>query len=405
MFKPLAGMRVLDFSRVLAGPLCAQYLGDLGADVIKVETVGDGDESRTWPPFHNGMATAYITANRNKKSMAVNLKHPDAAEIVARLVRDCDIVVESAATGVSQRLGVDYDTLSAINDKLIYCTISGFGRTGPMKDARGYDMILQAYSGMMSVTGDAASGAIRIPFSPIDQATGYHAVIGVLSAVIERGRSGKGRFMEVSLYETAASFLGFMVQAYLETGTLPQRSGSGHAGIAPYQAFDCADKPVLVGVANDKLWRLFCAEFGRPELARDPRFLRNRDRVLNRTEVVAIVQELVGALPSAEVLQKLLANGIPCAPINTFQDLLKDPQATHRAMIQTITGEGFDGMKAVAMPILFGGAERSIGTAPPRLGAHTAEIMARLGYDAATIERMQADGAIGCLDTAAAAVS
>lgn len=294
---------------------------------------------------------------------------------------------------------MEYETLSAINNRLVYCTISGFGRTGPLKDARGYDMILQAYSGMMSVTGEEDSGVIRIPFSPVDQATGYHAVIGVLGALIQRGINGKGRKMEVSLFETAASFLGFMVQAYLETGKLPTRSGSGYAGIAPYQAFECRDKPVLIGVANDKLWRLFCAEFDRSDLAEDPRFARNRDRVANRTEVVGIVQDLVRDMTSDAVMEKLLAIGVPCAPINTFDGLLKDKQAMHRALIQTIEGAGFDGgMKAVAMPILFDGADREIGTAPPRLGEHTREVLDGLGYDADRIAALVRAGTVQSME-------
>jgi len=257
-------------------------LGDLGAEVIKIETPDVGDESRSWPPFHKGTATAFLTANRNKKSVALNLKSAAGQQVLHRLAREVDVVIESAATGVSERLGADYETLKNVNDKIIYCTISGFGRSGPLSHLRGYDMILQAYSGMMSVTGDENSSAVRIPFSPIDQATGYHAVIGVLSALIERSISGRGSLIEVSLYETAVSFLGYMIQAYLEDGKLPTPSGSRHGGIAPYQAFDCADRTVLIGIANDKLWRAFCKELGLDELAKDPRFSLNNDRVRYR---------------------------------------------------------------------------------------------------------------------------
>lgn len=214
--KPLKNIQVLDLSRVLAGPLCAQTLGDLGAEVIKIETPGDGDESRTWPPFYEGTATAYIATNRNKKSITVNLKAREGQEILHALVKKADVVIESAATGVSARLAADYDTLRKINPKLVYCTISGFGRSGPFRDKRGYDVILQAHSGMMSITGDEGSGVIRIPFSPIDQTTGHHAAMGVLAALLDRAATGRGSLVEVSLLDTAVNFLGICSRHMLQ---------------------------------------------------------------------------------------------------------------------------------------------------------------------------------------------
>jgi formyl-CoA transferase len=394
--KPLNGIKVLDLSRVLAGPLCAQTLGDLGAEVIKIETPGQGDESRSWPPFHNGTATAFITANRNKKSIAVNLKEPAGQRILHQLAAEVDIVIESAATGVSGRLAADYATLSAINDRLIYCTISGFGRSGPLKDARGYDMILQAYSGMMSVTGDENSSAVRIPFSPIDQTTGYHAVIGVLAALIERSVSGRGGLVEVSLFETALSFLGYMIQAYLEDGKLPTRSGSRHGGIAPYQAFQCADRTVLIGIANDKLWRSFCNAFGATHLAHDPRFATNKERVRHREEVVGVVQSIVAGMTSRDLLRRLDEIGVPCAPINSLQDIIDDPQTVARGLLKAIGGDsGIGGMQAVVMPILFNDQERELGTPPPGLGEHSDLVLGQLGYSPEEIARLEADGVIG----------
>jgi crotonobetainyl-CoA:carnitine CoA-transferase CaiB-like acyl-CoA transferase len=393
--KPLTGVTVLDLSRVLAGPLCAQGLADLGANVIKIETVQDGDESRTWPPFHRGVATAFITANRNKKSVAVNLKHPEGLRIVRQLTKTSDVVIESAATGASQRLGVDYESLRKLNDRLIYCTISGFGRTGPLKDMRGYDMILQAYSGMMSVTGDDRSGPVRIPFSPIDQTTGYHAMIGVLAALIRRGASGEGAYVEVSLFETAVSFLGYMIQAYLENGTLPGRSGSEHGGIVPYQAFACVDKPVLIGVANDKLWRKFCDEFQFPELSNDPRFALNRDRVANRAATIKVVQDAVATLSAKELVRRLTAIGVPCSPINNFDDILNDPHTIARGLIRSFDSSKMDpSMKAVMMPIVFDGQSRDVGDAPPLLGEHTDQILSALGFSDEHLLALERDGAI-----------
>jgi crotonobetainyl-CoA:carnitine CoA-transferase CaiB-like acyl-CoA transferase len=392
--KPLKGMKVLDLSRVLAGPLCAQMLGDLGADVIKIETPGDGDESRTWPPFQNGVATAYLAANRNKKSVAVNLKTPAGQSILHRLARDADVVVESAATGVSERLRADYQTLRAINDRLVYCTISGFGRSGPMREKRGYDVILQAYSGMMSITGDEGSGVIRIPFSPIDQATGYHAATGVLAALIERSKTGRGSFVEVSLLDTAVGFMGYTLQAYLADGKLPSRNGSRHPGIAPYQAFEAADRTVLIGVANDKLWRAFCALFQVEELANDERFVTNRDRVRNREAVVGVVQSIVKDVPSERLLQELEEAGIPCAPINTLADILADPQVVARGLVGTIE-DANGSMRAAVLPILFNGEERDLGAPPPRVGQHTDLVLGELGYSPEETGRLEADGVIG----------
>ena len=394
--KPLKGIKVLDLSRVLAGPLCAQTLGDLGAEVIKIETPGEGDESRTWPPFHKGTATAFITANRNKKSVAVNLKDPEGRRILHRLVRDADVVVESAATGVSERLGADYGTLQPINDRLIYCTISGFGRSGPLRDMRGYDMILQAYSGIMSITGDQDSAPIRIPFSPIDQATGHHAVTGVLAALIERSVTGRGTLIEVSLFETAVSFLGYMIQAYLEDGKLPARNGSRHGGIAPYQAFETADRTVLIGIANDKLWRAFCRDFGVEHLASDPRFLTNKDRVRNCDAVVGQVQKLIGTMPATQVLDRLEKAGIPCAPINTLADIVQDPQVVARGLLKMIGGDtAIGGMQGVVLPVLFNNQERDLGTAPPALGQHSDLVLAQLGYSPAAIRKLEQSGVIG----------
>lgn len=390
--KPLRNIKVLDLSRVLAGPLCAQSLGDLGAEVTKVETLETGDESRMWPPFYEGTATAFTSANRNKKSIAINLKEPKGQEMLHRLVANADVVIESAATGVSARLGADYDTLRKINNKLIYCTISGFGRDGPAKDKRGYDVILQAYSGMMSFIGDPDTGAVRIPFSPIDQATGHHATTGVLAALIERGQTGQGALVELSLLDTAVSFLGYVIQAYVAEGKLPVPAGSGHPGIVPYQAFHAADKPVLIGVANDKLWAAFCRVFDRSDLAADPRFHINKERVTHRASVVAAVQEVVKDMPAADLIAQLEAAGIPNAPIHTIAELLSDPQVIARGLVQEI---GQSGMQGTVLPIRFNNETRSLGNPSPALGQDTDAILQELGYSYADRQALLASGTIG----------
>jgi crotonobetainyl-CoA:carnitine CoA-transferase CaiB-like acyl-CoA transferase len=378
--KPLRGMRVIDLSRVLAGPLCAQNLADLGADVIKVEAPGNGDESRGWPPSRKGMSTAYASANRGKRCITVDLKDPRGLEIVRRLVRDGDIVIESAATGVSQRLGVDYDSLKAVKPDLIYCTISGFGRTGPLAEARGYDMILQAYTGIMDLVGDPDGNPARVPFSPIDQTTGHHATVGILAALLRRGITREGAYIEVSLYETAISFLGYLLQAYWEDGKLPRRNGSRHGGIVPYEAFACRDKTILLGVANDKLWRSFCGAFGISELADDPRFAANAARVANRQETVAIVKDILAPLKAEDVLARLRAIGVPCSPINNLQDLLDEPQTAALGMIGRLSHPVVGEMNVVGMPIQFDRQSRNFGAMPPLAGEHTREVLLSLGY-------------------------
>jgi crotonobetainyl-CoA:carnitine CoA-transferase CaiB-like acyl-CoA transferase len=388
-------MRVVDLSRVLAGPLCAQNLADLGADVIKVEAPGSGDESRGWPPSRNGMSTAYASANRGKRCITVDLKDPRGLKIVHRLVEGADIVVESAATGVSQRLGVDYETLRAIKPDLIYCTISGFGRTGPLAEARGYDMILQAYTGIMDLVGEPDGNPVRVPFSPIDQTTGHHATVGILAALLRRGISREGAYIEVSLYETAIAFLGFLLQAYWEDGKLPRRNGSRHGGIVPYEAFACRDKTILLGVANDKLWRSFCEAFGIPELVADPHFATNAARVANRQETVEIVKGILAPLEADDVLARLRGIGVPCSPINNLQDLLHEPQTAARGMIGQLSHPTIGAMNVVGMPIQFDGQARAFGTMPPLPGEHTREVLLSLGYAFDEITSLAEAGVIG----------
>jgi crotonobetainyl-CoA:carnitine CoA-transferase CaiB-like acyl-CoA transferase len=277
--QPLKSKQVLDITRVLAGPLCTQTLGALGAEIIKVETIGDGDEMRQWPPYRDGTGTAFLAYNRNKKGIALDLKRPEAREIMHRLVAISDVVVESGSTGAADRLGLGYAELKKIRPNLIYCSISGFGRIGPLRTAKGYDLMLQAFSGMMAMTGDAGGEPTRSPFSPIDQVTGHHAVTGILSALLHQAQTGEGALIEVSLLETATHLLGYHLQAFWETGQLPERIGRGHPSLVPYQPFEAADKPFLLGVANDSLWRAFCEEFEVRELATDERFAANGQRV------------------------------------------------------------------------------------------------------------------------------
>jgi crotonobetainyl-CoA:carnitine CoA-transferase CaiB-like acyl-CoA transferase len=393
--KPLTGIRVLDLTKVLAGPMCTQYLGDLGAEIVKIEPLEVGDETRQWPPFRGGTGSVFLSCNWNKKSVAVDLKTPSGREVVHRLARCSDVVVESFGTGVSQRLGVDYESLRPLNEKLIYCSISGFGRTGPLANALGYDVILQAFSGIMSMTGEKGGGPVRSPFSPVDQTTGIHASSGILAALINRTKTGEGAYLEVSLFETAVAFLGYNLQIYWEKGVLPEKCGSGHESLCPYQAFDALDKPVLVGIANDNLWRRFCRAVGKDQWIDDPRFRTNPDRVKNWAATVGAVQKLVRLKPCDDWVSLLTEIGVPCAPINSIEDMLSHEHTLARGIVLDYDHPELGALKTIAQPIVFNGGKRSAGTPPPHHGQSTREVLASLGYSQVEIDSMRDAGIIG----------
>lgn len=385
---PLSGLRVLDLTKVLAGPLCTQYLGDLGADVVKVEPIQLGDDTRRWPPFRGETGAVFLSVNRNKRSLAVDLKTEQGRAIVHRLAARADVALESYGTGVAARLGIDYPTLRPLNPRLIHCSISGFGRTGPLADALGYDVILQAFSGMMGMTGHEGGEPVRSPISPIDQTTGIHALTGILAALLERGRTNEGSCFEVSLFETAMAFLGYNFQSFWERGAQPDKAGSGHESLVPYQAFETADKPVLIGVANDNLWRRFCAAVERPELAEDPRFRTGPDRAAHRAECVALVQALLRTHPAAHWLELMQRIGVPAAPINTLPEVLAHPHTAARGIVLDYDHPTLGPLKTIAQPIQFGGAPRSLRAPPPMHGEHTSEILREIGYADAEITAM-----------------
>ncbi len=390
--RPLAGLRVLDLSKVIAGPLCTQYLADLGAEVVKVETTAGGDDTRGWPPLRRGTGAVFLSMNRGKRSIALDLKSPAGREAVHRLAARSDIVVESYAPDLKIRLGVDDATLRALNPALIYCSISGFGQEGPLRASLGYDNILQAFSGMMAMNGEPNAGPARIPVSPIDQSTGLNAAIGIQAALIERMRTGRGARLEVSLFETAVAMLGFTLQCYWEQKTPPVRIGSAHQSICPYQVFQTADTPVLIGVANDRIWQRFCQACDAPELAVDPRFLTNADRVGRYAETVDRVQEIVSRRGSRHWVELLNARDVPCTPVNTVADLDRHEHTAARGIVLEYEHPRLGAMKGVATPIVFDGAARTAGAPPPGLGQHTVEILGELGFDAAAIGAMLAAG-------------
>jgi formyl-CoA transferase len=394
--KPLTGIRVLDLSKVLAGPLCAQYLGDLGADIVKVETVGQGDETRGWPPFPApGLGTVFLSANRNKRSIAVDMKTEKGREIVHALARSSDVAIESFGTGVAERLGIDAPTLCSLNDRLIHCSISGFGRSGPLKNSPGYDVILQAFCGIMSMTGDEDGGYIRSPISPIDQMTGVHAFSGILALLYAREKTGKGGTIQVSLFETALGLLGYNLQTFWQRGVQPAKCGSSHESLCPYQAFEAADGPIMIGVANDNLWRKFCAVAGLEALVDDPRFKTNADRVVHRKETVSHVQSAVALHSVAHWNDALAGVGVPCAPINSIAQLLDHPHTNASGMIVEYEHQMAGRLKGVGHPVLIDGAARGTGLPPPLLGQHTDDVLGEIGLSTETIAELRRARVIG----------
>ena len=396
MLKPLTGIRVLDLSKVLAGPLCAQYLGDLGADIIKVETVGQGDETRGWPPFPApGLGTVFLSANRNKRSIAVDLKTEKGREIVHALARSADVALESFGTGVAERLGIDGPTLRVVNERLIHCSISGFGRSGPLKNSPGYDVILQAFCGIMSMTGDEDGGYIRSPISPIDQMTGVHAFSGILALLYAREKTGKGGTIQVSLFETALGLLGYNLQTYWERGVQPPKCGSGHESLCPYQAFEAADGPIMIGIANDNLWRKFCTVAGLDTIVDDPRFRTNADRAAHRKETIGHVQPAIAQHPVAYWNDALVGAGVPCAPINSIAQLLEHPHTTASGIIVEYEHQAAGRLKGVGHPVLIDGAERQAGLPPPMHGQHTDEVLIEMGLSSETIGELRQARIVG----------
>ncbi|WEK46267.1 MAG: CoA transferase [Candidatus Andeanibacterium colombiense] len=393
--EALKGIVVLDLTRVLAGPMCTQYLADLGARVIKVEPLGLGDETRGWPPFGPDGSAVFANFNRNKKSIAVDLKSAEGQAVLHRLAQRADVVIENFGYGVAQRLGVDEPTLRALNQRLVYCSIGGFGAGGPLSKLPAYDVVLQAFTGMMELTGDVGSGPIRSPYSPNDYVTGLHAVIGILAALRRRDQDGVGERVDVSLFDTAMGLLSYQIESYWASGKLPQKNGSSHPSMCPYQALDAADGPMLLAVSNDSQWQRFCDAAGAPELKTDPRFATNAQRVANRPETLAAVQELLKTRTGEEWMLLLGQNRVPCSPILNLDGVLAHPQTTNRDVIRTYRSADGDERQAITVPVKFDGQERSVGRRPPALGEDTATLLSETGLSADEIASLQERHIVG----------
>jgi crotonobetainyl-CoA:carnitine CoA-transferase CaiB-like acyl-CoA transferase len=393
---PLEGVRVVDLSRVLAGPFCGALLGDLGADVIKIEEPQGGDESRTWPPHQDGEAAGYLVNNRNKRGISVDLKSPEGVDIVRRLVRDADVLIENFRTGTMEEFGLGYDALAVGNPRLIYCSVSAFGRTGPRASGAGYEALMQAFSGIMSITGEAGGPPVRCGVSFLDLTTGILCALGVVAALQHRERTGRGQRVDASLLETAVGLLNFQAEGYLLKNVIPQALGSAHPSLSPYRNFCCADGQwIFIAGANDRLWKRITTALGLTDMAEDPRFATNVQRVKHRHELEARLEAAIGAHDRERVLELLEGAGVPATPVNTVDQVLNDPQTAARPVIRRMEHPKLGAIPVVGMPLTFSGIDPGIRRHAPLHGEHTSEVLAELGFGQAEIGALRARKVVG----------
>ncbi|MFN8523627.1 MAG: CaiB/BaiF CoA-transferase family protein [Chloroflexota bacterium] len=393
---PLSDLRVVDLTRVLAGPYMAMMLGDMGADVIKVEQPGSGDDTRRWgPPFVDGESTYYLAVNRNKRSVTLNLKHPSAREALLKLVEGADVLIENFKVGTMERMGLGYeDVLRAHNPRLVYCSVTGYGRTGPYAGRPGYDYMAQAMGGIMSVTGEPSGEPMKYGVAIGDLTTAMTGCSAVLAAVHHRDRTGTGQRVDVSLLETVVGWLIHLATDYFATNELPKRFGNAHQSIVPYQVVRARDGYFALGVGNDRQFRDFANVLGHPEWAEDPRFSVNSARVAHREVLVPMILEILATRTAREWVDAILAAGVPAGPINTVADVFSDPQVLHRQMLLEVPHPKLGSVKMAGIPYKHGDTPATVRRHPPLLGEHTDEVLRELGYDDAAIGSLRAEGAV-----------
>jgi crotonobetainyl-CoA:carnitine CoA-transferase CaiB-like acyl-CoA transferase len=394
---PLSGIKVLDLSRVLAGPWCAQTLADLGADVWKVEEPKRGDDTRGWmPPEIDGESTYYMAANRSKRSIAIDLKHPDGQRIVREMAAKADVLVENYKKGTLERFGLGHEDLARLNPGLIYCSISGYGRTGPRADEPGYDFAIQAESGLMSITGEPEGAPMKHGMAITDLVTGMNAAQAVLAALLARARTGNGQLIDMALLDCGIALLANMASGHIVTGDEPPRLGNAHPSLAPYQLFETSDGDFVLAVGNDGQFRALCEKvIGRADLAADPRFSTSRDRVLNRDALVPELVEVFRRRPTAEWIAALQREKVPCGQVRNLKQVFASPEVAARGLVAQVPDPRHGTVRLMRSPLALRGTPPREPSAPPRLAEHTDVLLREvLGLDAEAIKALRASGAV-----------
>jgi crotonobetainyl-CoA:carnitine CoA-transferase CaiB-like acyl-CoA transferase len=401
MTGPLQGLKVLDLSRVLAGPWASQMLADLGADVTKLERPGAGDDTRGWgPPFladtaGNVVDAAYfLAANRGKRSLALDLSRPEGQAVVRRLALAADVVIENFKQGDLERYGLDYASLAAVKPGLVYCSITGFGQDGPHKHRPGYDFMIQGMAGFMSVTGEAGGEPLRAGVAVADLTTGIYSVVAILAALRHRDATGEGQHIDMALFDVSLGWLANQAQNYLVSGEVPGRVGNTHPNLVPYQLFRTATKPIIVAVGNDRQFASFAATLGHAEWADDPRFRRNRDRIANRPAMVDLIADVLTGQPAEHWLVAIEAAGVPVGPVNDLAQAFADPQVAARGLLVEVEHPLAGPIATVAQPMKFSATPLEYRLPPPLLGEHSRSVLADAGFDAGEIAALEAAGVV-----------
>ena len=392
---PLDGLVVADLTQNVAGPFCTQILGDMGDEVVKVERPGRGDDARAWaPPFWGEESASFMAFNRNKRSLALDLKREGGLAVLRRLVARADVFVQSLRAGAAAELGLDYPAASALNPRLVYCSITAYGARGPMAHLPGYDPLMQAYAGLMSVNGHPGQEPARVGTSIVDMGTGMWAALGVMAALRQRDATGRGVEVTTALFDTALMWVSYQAMGYLGSGEVPQPQGSGTAMIAPYQAFPTADGYAMIGAASDALFARLAGALDAPELPQDPRFGDNPSRVRHRAALVDAVSARTRVFKTVDLLERLREAGVPSAPIHTVDQVLQEPQTQASGMLVGAPHPRLPDYRSIGLPIQWAGRRPGVRRVPPRLGEHSADVLTWLGYTLDDVRHLKSQGLV-----------